>query len=366
MLITIIGTHGIPANYGGFETFAQHLAIACANNDIKVRVVNEKNNPVASFHENIEIVACEFNKSEEPLKFYQDSMAIAVADSDIILVCGVGGAKYYSEANKYGIKIITCVDGLEHLRKRYSLIQRIAVYFLQGLAAKKSDRIITDSHIGEKYWLKRFPNQKRKIKMISYGTDDCLPFDPSVLKKFDLNKNEYFLTIARLVPENNIHEIIGAVKDFIGNKKLVLVGRLEDTDYVKDLQEMAEDKVLFLDAIYDKHILDSLRQGCYTYLHGHSVGGTNPSLLEALKAGCACICHDNEFNREVTAGNQLYFDTWDDLSMILNLLEHKNADIDDLKTKASKAVQNYTWDKIYNAYFELFNRLTKSKSNSAE
>ena len=316
--------------------------------------------------ENIEVVASEFNKSEDPLKFYKDSMQIAEADSDIIVVCGVGGAKYYTEANKIGIKIITCVDGQEHLRKRYSILQRVMVFFLQGLAAKKSDRLITDSHIGEKYWQKRFPNQKRKIKMISYGTDDCLPFDPSVLEKLDLKKDGYFLTVARFVPENNLHEIIGAVNDFIGDKKLVLVGKIEDTPYLKTLQEMNEDKVIFLDAIYDKNVLDSLRQGCYIYLHGHSVGGTNPSLLEALKAGCACICHDNEFNREATAGNQLYFDTWDDLSMILNLLEHKNADIDDLKMKATKAVQNYTWDKIYNSYFELFNRLTKGKGSGAE
>ena len=175
MRISIIGSHGIPANYGGFETFAQHLAEACAKNDIKVRVVNEKDNPVATFHENIEVVASEFNKSEHPLKFYKDSMQIAEADSDIIVVCGVGGAKYYSEANKSGIKIITCVDGQEHLRKRYSIIQRVMVYFLQGLAAKKSDRLITDSHIGEKYWQNRFPNQKRKIKMISNGRQSSVP-----------------------------------------------------------------------------------------------------------------------------------------------------------------------------------------------
>jgi glycosyltransferase involved in cell wall biosynthesis len=366
MKISIIGTHGIPARYGGFETFAEQLALACANAGIKVRVVNEKSNPLVHLHENIEIIPSRFNKGESPLKFYRDSLRIAEEGSDIILCCGVGGAFHYKAIRKKGIRILTNVDGLEHLRKKYSLFQRAAVYLLQNYAAAGSSRIIADSHSVEKYWMKRFPKIKGKIRMISYGAGDCEPFDPSVLDALGLEKNEYFLAVARLVPENNVLEMVDAMRHYIGRKKLVITGKLEDTPYVRQLKENSNDKVLFTDAIYDKRILDSLRQGCYIYLHGHSVGGTNPSLLEALKAGCGCICHDNVFNREVTGDSQLYFDTWDDLSIILNLLEHKAADIDELKMRAAHRSQNYTWGKIFNSYIELFNRLLKNQAVTSQ
>jgi len=364
MRISIIGTHGIPANYGGFETFAEQLANACAQNDIKVRVINEKDNPTISTNKNIEVVKSEFNKSEEPLKFYKDSLKLAAADSDIILACGVGGSLYYSEAKKLGVRIITCVDGMEHKRDRYSFLQRVGIYFLQKFAAIRSDRLIADSHGVERYWKKRFPKQKWKLKMIAYGTQDCETFDQSILDKFGLKRDEYFLKIARFVPENNIHEYVGAATDYVGSKKFVLVGKLEDTSYGKIIRELCEkhDKIILTDAIYDKKILDTLRQGCFAYVHGHSVGGTNPSLLEAMKAGCACICHDNEFNREVTRNDQLYFDSWDDLSIILNLLEQKKADINDLRKKAGRAANNYTWDRIFAAYFEMFSKLHRKKS----
>ena len=290
MKISIIGTHGIPARYGGFETFAEQLAMACAMEGIKVIVVNEMNNPVENLHDNIEIVSSVYNKSENPIKFYHDSLRIAEADSDIVLCCGVGGAYYYRGILKRGVKVVTNVDGLEHLRKKYSLIQRLAIYVLQIFAAKYSSRIVADSHCVDQYWTKRFPKLKGKIKMITYGASECEKFDGSVLSGFGLEKDGYYLAIARLVPENNILEMVDAMRNYMGSRKLILVGRLEDTAYVKLLKENSTDKVIFLDAIYDKKILDTLRQGSYIYLHGHSVGGTNPSLLEAMKAGCACIC----------------------------------------------------------------------------
>ncbi len=366
MKISIIGTHGIPARYGGFETFAEQLALACAKEGIKVQVVNEKSNPIEQLHDNLEIVSSVYNKSENPIKFYRDSLRIAEADSDIILCCGVGGAYYYRGILKRGVKVVTNVDGLEHLRKKYSLIQRLAIYFLQILAAKHSSKIVADSHSVEQYWTKRFPKLKGKIKTIAYGASDCEAFDASVLSGFGLEKDGYYLAIARLVPENNILEMVDAMRHYIGKRKLIVVGRLEETAYVKTLKDNSDEKVIFLDAIYDKKVLDTLRQGCYLYLHGHSVGGTNPSLLEAMKAGCACICHDNVYNREVTGSSQLYFDTWDDLSIILNLMEHKVSDIniEELRMRSTSKAQNYTWSRIFSSYIELFNRLNKNQSTS--
>lgn len=365
MKVTIVGTHGIPARYGGFETFAEHLARACAEAGIEIRVINEKDNPVQPLPDNVNVGSSSYNKSSNPLSFYKESLKLAAADSDIILCCGVGGAFYYSGMKSFKGNIITNFDGMEHRRKKYSLAQRLTIFLLQKFAARRSHALIADSNEGRNYFLTRFPEIGNKIKMISYGADPCQPMDLSVLSECKLEKNEYFLVIARLVPENNIHEIIEAYNHYLGSKKLVIVGALEPTSYVSRLEKKSSDRVLFTDAVYDKRFLDSLRQGCFIYVHGHSVGGTNPSLLEAMAAGCACICHFNAFNQEVTGGNQMYFRSSSDLAIMLNLLEHKSSDLDILRQKAIERVhQEYTWEKICATYIRLFNRLYEQQKRS--
>ena len=360
MKVSIIGTHGIPARHGGFETFAYHLAKACVKAGIEVRVINQKSNPVIPCPENVEIISSSYNKSSNPLKFYRESLMIAAQDSDIILSCGVGGAFFYPDIKSSRYKIITHLDGLEHKRKKYSYLQRLIIYRLQFLATRRSNILIADSQEIWGYWFNRFHSYSKSIKVISYGADECLPFVPQILTDYRLNRNEYFLIIARLVPENNIEEIINSFNHYIGRKKLVIVGPLENTSYVKKLKIISTERVIFTDAIFDKNILDTFRQGCFIYIHGHSVGGTNPSLLEAMAASCACLCHDNVFNLEVTEGNQVYFHSTYDLSIMLNLLEHKSNDLEVNKIKALERVRKeYSWDRICSTYIELFNRLHK-------
>ncbi len=356
MKVAIVGTHGIPARYGGFETFAEHLAKHCAKAGIEVKVVNERSNP-GQQAPGIEVVSSSFNKSESPLKFYRDSLDIA-AGSDIILCCGVGGSRYYNRKSLESSRIVTNIDGLEHRRGRYSLLQKLFVYLSQRWTASRSDAVVADCVEIWGYWTKRFEGVTSRTKMIAYGAEECHPFDGKALEKYKLGKNEYFLVIARLVPENNISEIISAYSHYLGKKKLVIVGALETTKYVRRLKHSASDKVIFTGAIFDKQELDSLRQGCFVYIHGHTVGGTNPSLLEAMAAGCACLCHENVFNREVTEGGQMYFDSGFELSIMLNLLEHKTTDLDSFRSKAlSRVHERYSWEKSCTLYIELFNKL---------
>lgn len=365
MKVTIIGTHGVPARYGGFETFAEHLSIACAKEGIKIRVVNEKANPIFPRPDNVEIVSSSYNKSKSPFRFYEDSIKLAT-DSDVILCCGVGGAFSYKHLRSANVKIITNVDGLEHLRKKYSWWQRQIVYMLQNKATKESDILVADSQEIWGYWTSRFSKYVSKIKAIRYGADTCFPFAPDVLEKYKIVYREYFLVIARLVPENNIEEIIKSFKKYIGRKKLVIVGALEKTAYVDGLKSVSNERVIFTDAIYNKQVLDSLRQGCFIYLHGHTVGGTNPSLLEAMAAKCACLCHDNVFNLEVTEGKQIYFHSPNELAIMLNLLEHKSNDLDAQRNRALERIQqSYSWDKTCEMYIDLFKKLYAEKENKS-
>jgi glycosyltransferase involved in cell wall biosynthesis len=358
MKVAIVGTHGVPARYGGFETFAAHLAAACVKEGIEVTVINEKDNPSVPVPAGVKIIKSSYNKGEDPVKFYRESLMKASKDSDIIVCCGVGGAYTYTRLKNFPGRVITNIDGLEHLRSRYNALQRFVIFQLQKFASKYSDILIADSNEMKKYWMSRFPQSRQKIETIAYGAEKCCPMDLKVLEECKVAKGEYFLVIARLVPENNISEIIDAHNSYIGNKKLVIVGSLDDNQYVRDLEKKSGDKVLFTDSVYDKSFLDSLRQGCFLYIHGHSVGGTNPSLLEAMAAGCACMCHDNVFNREVTDGNQMYFRSSSDLSIMLNLLEHKASDLDILRKKSiEKISSDYTWDKVCSTYINLFHQL---------
>jgi glycosyltransferase involved in cell wall biosynthesis len=366
MKVTIIGTHGIPARYGGFETFAEKLATACALAGIDVRVINDKYNAPSPVPEGIKVISSSFSKSEKPLDFYRESLELASKDSDIVLCCGVGGAYYYGKRYSRNYKIITNIDGLEHLRRKYTFVQKVVVFFLQYFAANRSDYIIADSNEVWGYWTNRFPSTTSKIKVIGYGADECLPFNDDILKKYGLAKNGYLLVIARLVPENNIDEIIKAFRSYMGNKKLVITGSMENSTFCIELKKLANENVIFTGSIYNKQELDSLRQGCFIYLHGHSVGGTNPSLLEALAAGCACICHDNVFNREVTNGGQVYFMKAADLAIILNLFEQKATELEAFRKKSLDRVrQKNSWEQVCTAYINLFNKLHRTHSSKS-
>lgn len=355
MHVAIIGSHGIPARYGGFETFAEHLAIALSESGYQLTVVNERDHKDVFPHDGVRILHSEFNKSVSPLSYYRDSIKL-VRDADVVIVCGSGGSLYYKRF--INAKIITNIDGLEHLRRRYSFIQRKVVYLLQKFAIKNSDVVITDSDEVLKYWKLKLPKFANKMRMIAYGADEFLPTRKDILNKYGLQHNEYFLVIARLVPENNIRSILNAFRHYKSNKKLVIVGNV-DSRYAERLKRLADKRVVLTGGIYDKGILDSLREGCYLYIHGHSVGGTNPSLLEAMAARCACICHDNVFNRETTAGMQEYFRESFELAIHLNSLEHNPAHVDELKTRAFNRVSFYSWEKMAAAYLSLIRETVK-------
>lgn len=359
MKIAIIGTKGIPANYGGFETFAYHLAKNLSvNHDITV--VNEKGNLALEFHFPVHVLYSDYEKSKNPLKFYRQSLRITGNTNDIVLVCGVGGSLFYPLRG--GGKIVTNVDGLEHKRRKYSFMQRTFVFILQIVSTFLSDHLIADSDAVRNYWFKRFHVRKQKITSIAYGAEIPVNFNDSVLEKFELKSKEYYLVVGRLVPENNLKMILEAFVNYRGKKKLVVVGNVNDNPFAKSISQNEKENVVFTDGIYEKDKLDSLRKHSFAYIHGHSVGGTNPALLEAMAAKCACICHDNEFNREVTQENQVYFQSASGLMELVNQIDNNRDAVSRYSEFAFKRVtENYTWERISRKYEEVFESLLRSE-----
>jgi len=355
MKITIIGSRGIPASYGGFETFAEEISMRLANDSFDVTVVCQASDNRKGFYGEVNLRYSRFTKERNPVRFYFDSLKIASANADIILVCGVGGAIFYPFLKRNKTKIITHVDGREELRGKYSALKKLYVRIAQSFTAKYSDHIITDSHAVWKIWREKYKIPRSKISAIEFGAH-LFKENVSHLSDMNLVPGDYYLVVCRMVPENNPDTII---KGFIASgseKKLVLVGAVSGK-YAEMLLRHASHKIMFLNSIYDKTKLATLRRNSFAYIHGHSVGGTNPSLLESMDAENVCICHDNVFNRETTENGMLYFGNSDELSSKIQLVENMgDAERKEMATKGKERILSYyNWEHITKKYIRLFN-----------
>lgn len=358
MKLAIVGSRGIPASYGGFETFAEEISQRLQAGGMDVTVVCQHSDIKPDKFDNVILIYSGYSKALNPLKFYLDSLRKKPAMTDFLLVCGVGGAVLYPLIKRKGYKLITHVDGREELRGKYSLLKKMYVRIAQSFAAKYSDHVIADSFALRKYWMEKFNLRPDKVSAIEFGANFIEATDERVLTELNLTSGNYFLVVCRMVPENNIEVILkGFVKS--GSKlKLVLVGDLSD-NFGKSLKSYSSEKIIFLNAIYRKAALFTLRKNCFAYIHGHSVGGTNPSLLEAMAAGNICICHDNEFNRETTENIAFYFRNEEELAdrikQVTVLSENERSMYAEVARK--RISDYYNWERITDEYIELFNRL---------
>jgi hypothetical protein len=232
---------------------------------------------------------------------------------------------------------------------------RICQYF----TAKYSDHIIADSHAVMKVWKEKYRITGSKISTIEFGAH-IFSGDDSALKDVNLAKGEFYLVVCRMVPENNPEMIINGYAASGSVKKLLLVGDVSGK-FGQSLLRYASHKIIFLNGIYDKSKLAGLRRNCFAYIHGHSVGGTNPSLLESMDAGNVCICHDNEFNRETTENGMIYFKSAGDLSEKIKMVEdlsEKERETMIIKGK-DRISSYYNWETITKKYVRLFNSASR-------
>jgi glycosyltransferase involved in cell wall biosynthesis len=258
------------------------------------------------------------------------------------------------KAIKYPI-IITNMDGLEHKRTKFNKWVRKFICWEEKITALYSNYLIADN-AGIQHYLKK--QYGRNSKFLAYGANIYDKYNILFLEEFGLESNQYYLLIARLEPENNIEMIINGylASKQKGNKPLIVVGKT-NTSYGRYLiQTYRQLSIHFLGGIYDFDKLNSMRYFSYAYFHGHSVGGTNPSLLEAMASECFIIAHDNKFNRTVMNNNAIYFSTAQDISFLLDGLN--NTILQDKKiyvTNNLKEIRmHYSWKKLIDEYEKYF------------
>ena len=360
--VAIIGSRGVPASYGGFETFAEEIAVHLyRNHGYRVTVVcdavqREKNNGIEEF-EGVSLRYSEYEKGKNPIRFYRDSIKKVINDHDVICSCGPAGGLFGPLVRRYGKILLTNTDGLNSKRAKWGWAVRKAFRLFEWTSCRFSDRVICDASEIEKYVRKTYGCYHTDVAEYGAYPNPWLGNSSEsieILKEFGLEAGAYHLVVSRLEPENNVESIIRGYTFSEHKIPLIVVGNLKKTLFVRELQNISNDNVRFIGGIYDRKKLAIVRANAASYLHGHSVGGTNPSLLEAMASRNICICHNNPFNREVVGENGIYFDSAEDVDTCLTRVENSPQAFPLMRDGAFDRIENYyNWHNIALKYHRI-------------
>lgn len=356
----IIGTRGIPANYGGFETFAEEVAVRLAARGVATLVIGDKGQEYElPDYKEVKVYKTPTSKPENPLKFYWESLKMAAdQEADFILMCGVGGVMAIPFFKDKRAVIAVNPDGLGFKRDKYPWWKKFAFFTQYWVSAKVAAYLVCDSKGIATYYKERFGRHKN-LTVIEYGTYVNPFLQKGASKENFLHHQlpylpfQYHLIVARLEPENNVEMILKGYSRTKRKFPLVVVGNT-NTPHADQLLRYKQDNIHFIGGVYDREKLQLLRAGSLAYWHGHSVGGTNPSLLEAMGSANLCVCHDNIFNREVVREHGLYFADDKETDTIFSQLENGQVEREKYASEAlSRAKDRYNWELITEKYLNL-------------
>lgn len=360
--IGIIGTNGLPGKYGGWEQLVNHLTINLRD-QFEFLVYTSSYNTESGLTEyngvQLKIIHLKANGIQSVI-YDLLSLYHAGFNCDILFVCGTSGCIFMPFIKLFKRTIILNPDGLEWKRKKWSLPVKWFLKLSTKLGVRFSDIIVSDNKIIQEYILNEY--NKNSI-LIEYGGDHVLriPLSKEIATNFQIEKYKYAFKVCRIEPENNIDLILEAFKEKV-NINLIIVGNWDFSNYGKELRKKYNHypNLKLLNPIYEQTILDELRSNCSLYIHGHSVGGTNPSLVEAMNLGLCVIAYNVSYNVETTERSALYFGNKEDLIKILNDYEEDKIDIKAYQIKMNEiAKRRYRWDIITEKYAAIFMKKLK-------
>jgi len=353
--IAIIGTAGLPANCGEFEMLAEHLLKRLGGKwDISVYCSSKKYTKAQRLktYKGARLIYLPLEANGIQSILY-DSLSIlhALFFADVLLVLGVGGGFVLPFARLFTRKtIVTAIDSIEWKRNKWSKIARLYFWIAEWMAIKFSNAHIADNESIQNYLAIRY---KTISTLIEYGADHMPTISPirsADKEKYPFLKGPYAFKVCRIEPENNISMVLSAFSK-LPKHPLVMVGNWSNSEYgIKTRKEFSKfPNIILLDPIYDQKVLDVLRGNCYVYIHGHSAGGTNPSLVEAMYLGLPIMAYGVSYNKTTTEGKAFYFKSADEL---VDLIKTKK--LSDLKEAAAVmkdiAHSRYTWKLVADKY----------------
>lgn len=365
MRIGILGTRGIPNNYGGFEQFADYLAEGLVKKGREVFVYNSHNHPYQEKEYKgahiIHVYDPEYKIGTAGQFIYDLN---CVLDSrkrnfDILLQLGYTSSSIWSKLMPKKSLIITNMDGLEWKRSKYSSAVQSFLKMAEKWAAKSSDHLVADSIGIQEYLQAKF---NLESTYIPYGAETFENPDSKRLVKYNLEPDQYYLLIARMEPENNVETILRGYDQSNTSKPFMVIGRTDNSfgGYLKE-EFKHNSNIKFLEGIYDMEMLNNLRYFCTAYFHGHSVGGTNPSLLEAMASSSFIVANDNIFNKAILGEDADYFKDVASLTLLFNAEKEKAKKQLAIQRNLKKISEKYSWKEIINRYDDLFANLAQEK-----
>jgi glycosyltransferase involved in cell wall biosynthesis len=369
MHVLILGTRGIPSKHSGFETFAQDLSLFLRARGHSVTVYCQVTK-AERFREDewngirrVMIPAGE--GSLGTIIFDWHAIRHSMREKGVVLTLGYNTGAFNAIYRLRGVSNIMNMDGIEWRRKKWSRFARAWFWINEWAGARVATHLVADHPEIGKHLLRH--TSPEKISVIPYGADLVSSAPVELIHQYGLLPKNYYLLIARPEPENSIFEIVQAYSSEIRGMPLVVLGKYarNGTSYQNRVLDAAGPEISFLGAIFDRDMVHALRYHARAYIHGHSVGGTNPSLVESLAAGNAVIAHDNRFNRWVAGEGARYFRSSGDLAEVLKSLESDSSQLLRMEEESRKRHrESFTQDEILQAYEELLLRFSPEGADS--
>lgn len=358
----MVGTRGVPAHYGGFETAVEEIGVRLADRGHHVRVYcRTGNSEIAGLYRGMELVTLPalHQRTLETLSHTGlSALHLAVHRTDVAFVFNAANAPFLPIISAARIPVATHVDGLEWKRAKWGNGGKRYYRVAETASVWMSDALIADAQGIADYYREEY---NVPTELISYGAPVLEDVGHDKLAEFDLEPNSFHLVVARFEPENHVDVIVEGFVRSNARLPLVVVGSAPYADaYTAKIKEIAEhdSRVRLLGGVWDQELLDQLYANALTYQHGHSVGGTNPSLLRAIGAGAATSAFDVSFNREVIGEAGTFFSNSDDVA---RLIEESERDVPGQRARGAQSRERaraYDWNLVAEEYEDLAFRLS--------
>ncbi|MFL6211378.1 MAG: glycosyltransferase [Pyrinomonadaceae bacterium] len=362
MRIAILGTRGIPASYGGFETFAEQLStrLAARGHEVTVYCRSHYVSPRQLEYRGVRLkVLPTFRHKyfDTVLHTFLSALHAAGARYDAALVCNAANAPFIPILRTVGTPVALNVDGLEHKRKKWNWLARSYYLLAERLATWLPNETVTDARVIQDYYLAHY---KQQTTMIAYGAEVERQPDRAAVKQWGVEPNRYVLYVSRLEPENNAHLVIEAFKKVRTSHKLVIVGDAPYAEeYIRTLRAAArrDRRIIFTSFVFGD-AYRALQQNAYCYVHATEVGGTHPALLEAMGYGNCVLTLNTPENLEAVAEAGIPYTDADELATQLQRVLRDGSLVNAYRQRAQRRVrEHYDWERVVDRYEHLFMKL---------
>ena len=362
MKLAIIGTRGVPANYGGFETFAEELGARLAARGHQVTVYGRRGfiDPQLGEYRGMRLVVLPALRSkhlETVSHTFVAALHAARRGFDVVLMCNAANAPFVRILQLAGIPVALNVDGLERKRRKWGFAGRSYYRLGECLAARLPNALITDAEVIHRYYRRAY---KAPSEMIVYGGDLEPPMKSDLLNRLGLEPCEYLLYVSRFEPENNPDRVVEAYRRVEGSRPLVMVGGAPYAHgLTRRVAELADERVLLPGPIYGEGYRQLLFN-CRTYIHATEVGGTHPALVEAMGASRPVLYYDTPENREVAGGvgSRFSFGGDDNLESVIHRVIDDEERLNEMgRLSARRVEERYRWSDVADRYEKVLEEL---------